>query len=129
MKKIFSLIMLTLGLAILAACASVANKPPVLAGEGFDETGFKEVTILEGEAFNPLDGITAQDDKDGNLLDQVVVSGWEADYINQPGTHTITLSVTDSGGLTASLTIRLIVESEDLPPIFVNLDAQQTYFI
>lgn len=129
MRKIFTVAVLSLSAFILAACVTIANTAPVLTGIGFDATGFKEVTIQQGDEFDPLEGVTAMDDKDGDLTASIEVTGFEDDTVNTPGTHEITLRVVDKEGLEATLRIRLTVESEDLPPIFEFVDVNQTYYI
>jgi ABC-type glycerol-3-phosphate transport system substrate-binding protein/predicted small secreted protein len=129
MKKILTVAVLALSAFILAACVTIANTAPVLTGVGFDATGYKEVTIQSGDAFNPLDDVSAFDDRDGDLTESIEVTGWDAETNSTPGTHTIVLRVEDKEELFASLTILLTVESEDLPPIFENVDLNQTYFI
>ncbi len=129
MKKILTVAVLSLTAFILAACVTIANTAPVLSGVGFDATGYKEVTIQVGDAFDPLEGVTAVDDRDGVITDDIEVTGWDEETNNTPGTHDITLRISDAEGLEATLRIHLIVESEDLPPVFENVDVNQTYFI
>lgn len=129
MRKIFTVAVLSLSAFILAACVTITNTAPVLTGIGFDADGFKEVTIQQGDEFDPLEGVTAMDDKDGDLTASIEVTGFEDDTVNTPGTHEITLRVVDKEGLEATLRIRLTVESEDLPPIFEFVDVNQTYYI
>jgi len=129
MRKTFTVAVLSLSAFILAACVTIANTAPVLTGIGFDADGFKEVTIQKGDEFDPLEGVTAMDDKDGDLTASIEVTGFEDDTVNTPGTHEITLRVVDKEGLEATLRIRLTVESEDLPPIFEFVDVNQTYYI
>ncbi|MDR4968078.1 MAG: DUF5011 domain-containing protein, partial [Acholeplasmataceae bacterium] len=132
MKKIFTLLTVVLSTLALVACVTVANKPPVLTGEGFDADGRKTVVIDVGDDFDPLEGVTANDDRDGNLTGSIIVRGWDEETNDSPGTHTITLTVSDKEGLEATLTIELTVRSEDpsaRPPIIEGVNLNQTYYI
>lgn len=94
MKK-YLLMFLTLGLIFtLAACND--NKKE-------DEDIFKPVfyglfntTIEEGDAFDPMAGVTAEDNVDGDLTSEVKVNG-EVN-VNKPGTYIIEYEVEDSAG-------------------------------
>lgn len=132
MKRILSVLMMVFTALTLVACVTVANKAPVLTGEGFDANGHKDVTIDQGGDFDPLAGVTANDDRDGDLTDDITVSGWDDETNNSPGTHDITLRVEDKEGLESTLTITLTVLSEDpdaQPPIFEGVNNSQTYYI
>jgi len=132
MKKIFSLLIVVLSTMALVACVTIANKAPVLTGEGFDANGVKYVTIDAGDDFDPLAGVTANDDRDGNLTDSIIVRGWDEETNNSPGTHTITLTVADKEGLEATLTIELTVRSDNpdaRPPIFEGVNLNQTFYV
>ncbi len=81
--------------------------PPVLALKG-EQT----VTINAGEKFEEP-GYTATDNKDGDLTDKVTVS--DSYNINKGGTYTITYTVTDAAGNTATATRKLVVKAKDVP--------------
>ncbi|MCK9236134.1 MAG: extracellular solute-binding protein [Acholeplasmataceae bacterium] len=132
MKKILSIFVVMLSMVSLAACVTIANTAPVLSGEGFDAEGHKSVTIDVGDNFDPLNGVTAIDDRDGNITADIVVSGWDEETNTSPGTHTIVLRVSDKEGLESTLTIELTVRSEDpdaRPPIFEGVVLDQTHYI
>ncbi|EGP4874477.1 DUF5011 domain-containing protein, partial [Enterococcus faecium] len=76
------------------------NKPPVIHAENR--------TIDKGELFNPYDGVTATDEEDGDLTDQVEVSVNQVDT-NIPGQYNVIYTVKDSQGLTAKKTIIVTV--------------------
>jgi len=125
MKKIVLAMTLILGLFVLSACAVRRNQAPEIIG------AVETVSIEEGEAYNPLTGVTAEDEEDGDLTASIAVSGFEADDVNYEGTYSITLTVTDSAGLTDTVTIALTVtgDSTVLPPVLSGVIAQQTYYI
>ncbi len=61
--------------------------------------------------------MTASDEEDGDLTNQIIVSGFDPNDINQVGTVTFTLTVTDSFGQTATVSITLTVNSVHAPVI------------
>jgi multiple sugar transport system substrate-binding protein len=61
MKKIVFVILLTLGILSLSACATRRNQAPMFEGVEVNQT------IQIGEAYDPLDGVTANDREDGDL--------------------------------------------------------------
>jgi multiple sugar transport system substrate-binding protein len=123
MRKIVFVLLLTLAMITLSACAQRRNQEPVISGHQ------PEVTIQLGEAFNPLEGVTADDREDGDLTDQIVVSGWEDGDENFPGVTTVTLSVTDSEGVTTQVTILVTVEGDIPNPVLNGVRSNVEFFI
>jgi len=125
MKKIVLTMTILLGLFVLSACATRRNQAPEIIG------AVETVSIEQGTAYNPLTGVTAEDEEDGDLTASIDVSGFEADDVNYEGTYSITLTVSDSAGLTDTVTITLTVtgSSNVLPPVLSGVIAQQTYYI
>jgi multiple sugar transport system substrate-binding protein len=123
MKKIVFILLLTLGVITLQACAQRRNQAPVISGYQ------SEVTVQLGEAFNPLEGVTATDREDGDLTDQIVVNGWEAGDENFAGVSTVTLSVTDSEGLTTQVTITVTVAGDVPNPVISGVVTNVEFFI
>ncbi|MFD1716447.1 immunoglobulin-like domain-containing protein [Georgenia deserti] len=82
------------------------NTPPVLEGVG-------ATTVIEGEDFDPLAGVSATDAEDGDLTDQIEVTGTVD--TTTPGDYELTYTVTDSGGSTITVT-RVVTVAEAGPP-------------
>lgn len=77
----------------------------------------EEVAIYAGEDFNPLTGVSAIDNRDGNLTAQIVVSGeYDKDV---PGVYTITFTVTDAAGNVQTATMTLRVRNPIQPGFFI----------
>jgi ABC-type glycerol-3-phosphate transport system substrate-binding protein len=125
MKKVLFSILILLGVLTLSACATKRNQAPVITVENPTQV------IQQGDDFDPLDGVTAEDEEDGDLTDQITVSGYETGDNDIIGTYAITLSVEDSGGLKATATIDLTVEGETNvePPQLFGVVAEQLYYI
>ncbi|MGL4735848.1 MAG: glycosyl hydrolase family 18 protein, partial [Cellulosilyticaceae bacterium] len=88
--------------------AKLPNQAPVL-------NGVTDQTIKLGEAFDPMAGVTATDQEDGNLTSQIVVEG-EVN-VNQAGTYTLTYTVADSEGAQTTKTRTITVEEVVAPPV------------
>ena len=94
---------------------------PTINGEVVDDikpviSGASDKTITVGDIFDVLDGITANDNKDGNITDRIVISG--SVDVNSAGAYTITYSVSDNAGNNTSKTITVTVEEpyvDDFP--------------
>jgi multiple sugar transport system substrate-binding protein len=125
MKKIAFTVLVLLGILTLSACATKRNQAPEIIGANLTPV------IQQGDAYDPLDGVTATDEEDGDLTSSIVVSGFEADDVNYAGTYVITLTVTDSQDESVFVTINLTVEgiTTVLPPVLSGVVTQQTYYI
>ncbi|MFQ8921377.1 MAG: immunoglobulin-like domain-containing protein [Clostridium paraputrificum] len=65
--------------------------------------------LTVGDIFNPLDGVTAHDNEDGDVtLTEVNIIANNVD-MNTPGTYTITYKVTDNNGASTTKTITITV--------------------
>jgi multiple sugar transport system substrate-binding protein len=128
MKKIFSFAMILLASLALMACAEARNKQPEIKGA-------VDVTITQGDEFDPLDGVTAVDPEDGDITANIVVTGWSASSnTNQPGTYQITYTVEDSKGyaaepVTITLTILPAGGGELVIPVINGVVSNQEYYI
>lgn len=78
------------------------NVEPVINAEN--------LTIEKGVYFDPLDGVTALDEEDGNLTHKITVEENEVN-VSKSGTYKVIYKVTDSMGKTASKSIVVTVES------------------
>ncbi|PKK96453.1 MAG: hypothetical protein CVV58_06280, partial [Tenericutes bacterium HGW-Tenericutes-3] len=112
MKKLIYVLAIFLFATALVAC----KKDPVVETEVLDTTpplffGIADQVIDVGTAFNPLTGVTAIDDVDGNITDDIVVTGTYD--VNTAGIYTINYAVEDAAGNDASGSMQLIVR---IPP-------------
>jgi len=82
--------------------------PPVLNGVIAQQTFY-----IGSGTFDPLAGVTAVDPVDGNITDDIRVSGTY--LLDTPGTYVITLRITNAGGVRASATITLTVVASEIP--------------
>lgn len=71
----------------------------------------EDITINVGDEFDPMAGVTAVDDVDGDVAERIVITG-EADA-GKEGTYTLTYTVKDAAGNEASLerTVTVIKKS------------------
>jgi multiple sugar transport system substrate-binding protein len=74
-------------------------------------------TITQGDSYNPLTGVTADDPQDGDVTDELLVIGYDVASLNIPGEYTFTISITDSDDNTVTATIVLTVEVRPAPTI------------
>ncbi|WP_218958875.1 immunoglobulin-like domain-containing protein [Eggerthella guodeyinii] len=87
--------------------ASVINHIPAIVASD------KVLTV--GDTFNPLEGVSATDEEDGDLTDKVEVLSNTVDT-SKPGVYEVTYKVTDSKGASSTKTISVTVnpKTEDL---------------
>lgn len=94
----------------IALDRSVAPAPdtaaPVFAG-------VSDVTVDQGAVFDPLAGVTARDDRDGDVTSAVTVSPSAVDT-SEPGETTLTYTVSDKAGNTA--TVSRVVRVKSVAP-------------
>ena len=82
----------------------VADNAPVISGAD-------DVQILKGVKFVPLQGVTAHDEEDGDLTEQIEYSG-NVNY-NLVGEYTATYTVRDRSGNVTTVTRKVTVVSND----------------
>ncbi|GEM_PF-1785286 len=100
MKKLAITLLLGLGVLTLSACKAEDQAPVI--------TGADDTTILQGETFNILEGVTALDTEDGDLTAQIETDGFVDSSIL--GEHAVNYIVTDSAGNTTRVTRIITVE-------------------
>lgn len=107
MRKITLLTLSLLFIFILVACRDEEGQtPPVM--EGIEDTD-----ILQGETFDPLEGVSAYDYDGNDLTDEIEVDGSVNSTIL--GEHNVTYTVTDDLGQTTSENryITVVFETEE----------------
>ena len=72
----------------------LSNDAPIISGTD-------NVSIKEGDTFDPMTGVTATDTEDGNVTDKIKVEG--SVDVNKPGKYELTYTVTDSDGNTTTV--------------------------
>ncbi|KAB7790354.1 family 43 glycosylhydrolase [Bifidobacterium leontopitheci] len=78
-------------------------------------SGVDDVTIDYGSAFDPLAGVTATDDRDGDVTKSFKVSG--SVDTEQAGTYTLTYTVADNAGNEAKATRTVTVREKPAPTV------------
>lgn len=73
--------------------------------------GVKDQAIKKGDMFDPQEGVTAMDEKDGDLTKLIVTTGTVD--TNEPGDYSLIYTVMNSQGQTASETMTVHVEKEE----------------
>lgn len=91
-------------------------------------TGNEIIELTQGE-FYTEPGFTAFDETDGNLTSSVVVTGTPLVLI--PGTYTITYTVNDAAGNTASAmrTVNVVIPKDITPPVITLIGGAEIEII
>lgn len=89
--------------------------------------GVADKTIQVGDSFNPLEGITARDLKDGNITSSIVVSGTVDNQ--KEGIYELTYSITNSAGQTVTVLCTITVKAKsDIPEETNTYDPSKIYY-
>jgi multiple sugar transport system substrate-binding protein len=126
MKKIFSIVLILAGLLALGACVEIRNTPPSINGAQ------TSITINFGDEFDPLAGITAIDDKDGDLTTEIELVGFNPAWLtdSRGGQYSYTIYVEDSEGLPASISVQLVIVGSVQQTVSLQfVQEAQTYYI
>ena len=83
----------------------VINTAPVIKAE--------DKTIVVGEEFNPLAGVTAEDKEDGDITKDIKVIKNDVN-VDKPGTYEVTYEVTDSQGVKTTKTITININDNNI---------------
>lgn len=97
----------------------IDKQPPVLTLPN------KELTIVRGEAFNALEGVSAFDVPDGDITSKIRVNG----DVNagKTGIYQLLYSVTDQAGLTTTSSRTITVKDIELPVIKISQKQLEGY--
>ncbi|MBC1403077.1 DUF5011 domain-containing protein, partial [Listeria booriae] len=76
-------------------------------------------SLLTGQSFSPLAGVTATDIEDGDLTSSVKVAANDVDT-SKPGVYHVTYTVTDSDGNTVTKTISITVKQGEVAVPTIN---------
>lgn len=87
-------------------------------------TGEETITLNQGDLFDAMHAVTAQDKEDGNLMKQIAVLASDVN-VNVPGTYHVTYDVVDSDGNSAMFTRTVVVKAVAKPvqPVVIHPDA------
>ncbi|MGO5317361.1 immunoglobulin-like domain-containing protein, partial [Paraeggerthella sp. LCP19S3_G8] len=88
--------------------ASVLNRVPAISAS--------DRVIAVGDAFDPLEGVSASDEEDGDLTDKVEVLSSTVDA-SKPGVYEVVYKAADGDGASAVKTIKVTVQArmQELP--------------
>ena len=76
--------------------------------------GAVDTTITQGDKFDPTAGVTAHDNEDGDLTDEIQITG-EVD-VTKPGVYVLTYTVEDSDGNAVMVVRKVTVKEKVVPP-------------
>ena len=76
--------------------------------------GAVDTTITQGDEFDPMAGVTAHDNEDGDLTDEIQITG-EVD-VTKPGVYKLTYTVVDSDGNAVIVVRKVTVKEKVVPP-------------
>ncbi len=114
MKKKILLSVLVLASALLLA--SCKKKPPVEPEKKAPVLhGIIDVEVQNGAQFDPLDGVSAVDEVDGDLTGAITVEGTVDTKVDK--VYTLTYKVVNSAGLEASKDRKVTVYTPNRPPV------------
>ena len=89
--------------AIVIPVVGTENQPPVINA--------KDQTLTVGDKFDPMKGVIATDQEDGDLTDKIVITKNTVDT-SKAGKYTVDYEVTDNGGVRVRKTIVVTVKEK-----------------
>jgi fructooligosaccharide transport system substrate-binding protein len=105
MRKIFVLLLVVAFLSLLFACDNGSDEVAAVF------SGISDSTLTIGDTFDPMQGVSATDQKDGDITSSVTFSG--VVNLNVAGTYVITYRVVGSDGKEVTATRTITVLNED----------------
>ena len=76
MKKLILMFIAVFSLLFIAACASQSNQAPEIKGANLTPT------VEKGDAYDPLEGVTVDDDRDDLTVADIQVRGFDVEDLN-----------------------------------------------
>ncbi len=99
------------GVTIQTATPIVVNNMPTITTE--------DKTIIEGDSFDPKEGVSAYDMEDGDLTSKIEITENTVNA-NAPGTYQVTYRVVDSSSVESITRRTIIVKENKAPTITAN---------
>ena len=87
------------------------NQVPVINAE--------DKTLIVGDSFDPMDGVTASDAEDGDLTNKIEIAENTVDT-SKAGLYSVTYKVSDKDGATMQKSINVTVKEKAVPPTTVE---------
>jgi len=109
--KKFSIVFMMFLLSLLLVACAEDREPPVIEG-------VEDEQILQGETFDPMEGVSATDHDGNDITDRIEVDGFVNSQIL--GEHNLTYTVTDEEGLSTTVNryITVVFETDEPHEIF-----------
>ncbi|MFA6800892.1 MAG: immunoglobulin-like domain-containing protein, partial [Acholeplasmataceae bacterium] len=121
MKKFILALIMVFSLTFLVACGGdpvvvdPVNAAPVISG------AVDVPAQVHGTEYDPLSGVTATDAEDGDLTASIVVTN-PVD-VNVDGEYTVTYTVADSEGLSAEVSVTVVVYTPNGAPTISGVES------
>lgn len=115
---------------VMTGCSKDDTTAPSIALSGSTDATVILPSTAGGNGTYTDPGFVATDDEDGTITSKVSVSGLSDVDLNRKGVYTITYSVSDEAGNSASATrtVRVINEAEDFAGAYVNAKDSSTIY-
>ena len=103
--------------AIVIPVVGTENQAPVINA--------KDKTLIVGDKFDPMKGVIATDQEDGDLTDKIVITKNTVDT-SKAGKYTVYYEVTDNGGIRVRKTIVVTVKEKSAGQTSTTTDSKKT---